>query len=151
MVSVNVYAVCPVGSNDDHLTIHRVMQNFGRFTLAADSISLRSANPNETITDQQLNTAIENLGSAIDCAQAVLNNPAGDLLPDHASALSGDELKEYISDFVYFMNDFHDGLIEYRTLFQNILAKKPQERDFQPIRDKCKELDDLVEHAHHKV
>jgi hypothetical protein len=151
LTSLSTYAQCPLGQGETTLSIHRVMRNFGRFIMEADMISLKGVNPNETVKDSEIQTAIVKLGYVIDCAQAVLDHPTGEILPDEASKLSGDALKEYIDDFLYFMTDFRDEVTQYRELLKKILTLKPEERDFHPVRDKSKEIDELVEHAHKKV
>ena len=144
-------ATCILGEKEDHLTIERVMRNFGRFTMPADMITLRSLNPSEAISDDQLKTAVEKLGWAIDCAQAVLDNPNEHVIPTEAKMKPGPEREEHINDYLYFMTDFRDGLNEYRLMFKNLLELKSEERDYKPVRKKCIELDKLIDHAHKKV
>lgn len=149
--SAKAMAECPLGQKETQLSIQRVMRNFGRFTLNADAISLKGLNPHDKVTDAELQVAIEKLGLAIDCAQAVLDNPTGSMLPDEATWLKDKAREDYISDFLYFMEDFRDKLVEYQQLFKDTLQQTPEERDYNSIRKKCLELDKLVEHAHKKV
>jgi hypothetical protein len=150
--SAIAHAECPLGEKETHLTIHRVMRNFGRFVTPADMVTIKGVNPNEKVNDQELTIAIEKLGYVVDCAQAVLDNPTGDMLPTDAHNIEDAKTRqEYVDDFLYFMTDFRDGLIEYREMFKKTLLQKPEERDYKPLREKCIELDNLVEHAHKKV
>ena len=107
---------CPVGRKDDHLNIHQIMINFGHYTLTADMVAVKGTNPAETITNEDLQKAADDLSVAAICADAVITgyqtNP--DLLPDKADFLSGDARTEYINDFIYFMTDFKDEIATYR-------------------------------------
>jgi hypothetical protein len=142
---------CPVGEKDDHLTIHRVMQNFGRFFSVAEMTVLRGMDPNDQVTANDLAISIDKLNLIISCAEAVLQDPTGDLLPDQASRLSRDERDEYISDFVYFMEDFRDNVSQFRDLFIQLQGEDPKSWDFKPLKEKDDELNEQIEHAHHHV
>jgi hypothetical protein len=149
--STYALADCPLGAKEDHLTIQRIMRNFGRFVTPADMVTIKGVNPAEKVSDAELTDAIENLGKVIDCAQAVLDHPEGDLLPAESRRLEGSARKDYLDDFLLFMTDFRDGLKEYREMFQKTLLQKAPDRDYKPLRQKCIELDNLVEHAHKKT
>lgn len=145
-------ATCPLGAKDDHLTVHRIMINYGKYVGPADHIVLLGARyPNETVTDSDISTSIDQLGLAIACAQAILDNPTGDLLPDKASFLTGQEQKDYIDDFVYFTNEFHDALVVYRDSFKKMLATPKASRNWELLYAESKELNDLIDHAHRKT
>ncbi|QDK36697.1 cytochrome b562 [Bdellovibrio sp. NC01] len=143
---------CPLGAKDDHLTIQRVMINFGKYVGQADHIALLGAKyPNETVTDADIQDAITKIGLAMSCAQAVVDNPTGDMLPGKAMFLEGDELKEYVEDFVYFMAEFKDQLAHYQASFQAMLATKAADRKWDPLYEESEKLNDFIDHAHRKT
>jgi hypothetical protein len=145
-------ANCPLGAKEDHLTIQRVMRNFGRFVSPADLITLKGVTPYQEITEADLSEATTKLSLAIDCAQAVLDNPTGEILPaEYRRQESEAARQEYLDDFLSFMGEFRDGLKDYEKLFQELILKKPEERNYQPLREKCLELEKMVDHAHRKV
>lgn len=147
-------ADCPLGAKEDHLTIQRVMRNFGRFVMVADSVALNGVNPIEkpAIKDADISEAITKLGFAIDCSSEVLKNPTGDLLPSKLNLMTDEKEKaEIADDFVTFMGDFHDGLVEYQDMFKKLLAQPATDRNFDEVNNKRQELDDLVERAHKKL
>lgn len=147
-------ADCPLGAKEDHLTISRVMRNFGRFTLPADSLCLKGINPpeRESISDSQITDAIAKLSLAVDCAEAVLKNPTGDVLPSHLELMTDAKAKaQVVDDYIYFMTDFRDGLKEYQDILGKLLTQPSAERNYTEANDKRQELDTLVERAHKKV
>lgn len=144
-------ATCPVGAKEERLTFQRVMRNFGRFTMPADMLALRGVNPNEKITDQEIQTAIEKLDVVVACAAAVIANPADDLLPASTRSLAGEKRQEYIDDLVYFLTDFRDGISDYRAMWSDALKKPYAQRDFQRLLQKSEKIDDLVNRAHKKL
>ncbi len=143
---------CPLGAKETHLTVQRVMMNFGKYVGQADYVVLLGAKyPNETVTDAQIADAVSRLGLAITCAEAVINNPTGDLLPGKSIFLEGDALKEYIEDYVYFMTDFRDALVHYKASFEAIGAVKAADRNWDELYAESKKLNDLIDHAHRKM
>lgn len=145
-------ATCPLGAKDDHLNIHRIMINYGKFVGPADHIVLLGARyPNETVTDADISSSIDQLASAIACAQAILDNPTGEMLPDKASFLTGQAQQDYIDDFVYFTNEFRDALEVYRNSFIKMLATPKESRNWELLYAESKELNDLIDHAHRKT
>lgn len=70
-------AICPLGAKEDHLTVQRVMRNFGRFVGVADNVCVLALNSwrHEPIPDAKLTEAIDKLSMAIDCANDVLKDP----------------------------------------------------------------------------
>ena len=147
-------AACPLGAKEDHLTVQRVMRNFGRFVGFADNICVIALNSwvRDPIPDAKLMEALDKLGMSIDCANDVLKNPTGDVLPSKLILMKDEPAKaELVDDYIYFMTDYRDGLTEYRELFQKLLTQKPEERDFTEANEKRLELDKLVERAHKKL
>lgn len=143
---------CPLGKNEDHLTIQRIMINYGKFVSDADHVAVYGARyPNEVLTDQDIEKAIKQLNLAINCAQAILNNPTGDLLPNKAHDLSGAEQEEYISDFLGFTEDFHEALTAYQLSFKNILEKDTTHRVWEPVYQESLALNEMISHAHRKL
>lgn len=145
-------AVCPLGANETELTVQRVMRNFGRFISDADHLCIKAKNPEELISNEEISAAINQLGLAIDCADEVLRNPTGDLLPSKIEFIQdAKEKKELVDDYIYFMTDFRDELIQYRKLFEALRAQEPALRNFQEINEKRQDLDHLVDRAHKKL
>lgn len=143
---------CPLGAKEDHLTIQRVMMNFGKFVGQADHIALLGAKyPNETVTDADIADAINKLALAQTCAQAVIDKPEGDLLPSKVTFLDGDAKKEYIDDFVYFMTEFRDELIVYQDTFKTLAAAKAADRKWDDVYAESEKINKLIDHAHSKT
>lgn len=149
---VAALAVCPLGEKETHLTVHRVMRNFGRFTMDADYLCVKASNPAEKVMDAEITEAITKLDMAIDCASEVLKNPTGELLPSKLNLMNDEKEKaDLVDDYIYFMTDFKDGLTQYRDLFKNLLAQPAAERNFTEADEKRQELDHLVTRAHKKL
>ncbi len=143
---------CPIGLKNDHLTIQQVMINYGRFVGHADHIALLGARyPNETVTEEQIAQIVPYLLSAAACAQAVLDNPTGDLLPSKTSFLKGEERINYINDFLFFTEEFRDVLIEYSNAFLFLSQTSAQKRNWESIYQKSKEVDAFIDRAHRKI
>jgi len=147
-------ADCPLGEHESTLTVGRIMRNFGRFTMVADSIAADGVDPwgHKPVTAAQMTEAIDKLSQSIDCADAVLKNPTGDLLPGKLTFITDEkERAAFVDDYVYFMTDFKDGLIEYREIFKKLQAQKPEDQKFDEANSKREELDNLVNRAHKKL
>lgn len=146
-------AACPLGENETTLTVHRVMRNFGRYTSPAEDIAFKTTNPysNEKVEDAEYTAAAASLDIAISCADAVLANPTGELLPDKSVFLEGKEKADYIDSYIYFMEEFKTGLGEFRDLLLATLAQKPEARDYPALKRKGDELNDLINHAHKRL
>jgi soluble cytochrome b562 len=139
---------CPLGK-EDHLTIQRVMINFGHFTMRPDFAALRGAKlPNETVTTEDLVQAANDLDGAIACAQAVIDGPTEDLLPSATDRVKSEERAAFIENFVYMMGEFQEGLVEYKALFAQLAETPEADRDFTEVYSKCQELNDLVDRSH---
>lgn len=143
---------CPLGEHDDHLTLPRVMVNFGRFTTDADLVSLKLNDPwKPIVTDAEITAAAVRLGGAIDCADAVLAHPEGDLLPGYLDKLSKQAREEAVEDFVSFMSDFRDLLALYQKSLFDYVAAPLEKRDATTMDRIRHEIDDTVDHAHRKT
>lgn len=145
-------ANCPLGEKETHLTVQRVMRNFGRFTGDADYLCVKSKNPHETITDAEITDVITKLGLVILCAEQVLKDPTGDVLPTKLVFMPDEKEKsELVDDYIYFMTDFKDAVIEYRNIFIGLLAQNPSERTYTEVCEKYQDVDNLVNRAHKKL
>lgn len=142
---------CPLGKGEAQLTIARVMRNFGRFTVEADSNALKGINPHDKVTVGQIRKSIDDLGVAISCAQAVLEAPHGDLLPSCTKALTGKAFKDYVSTYLRLMKEFEVALAVYQDLFKQALAKSENERSFDVIYKQSKSIEELVDAAHKEL
>ncbi len=145
---------CPLGAKEDHLTVNRVMRNFGRFIMYADGVCIKAQNPWEKdhITDQEITVAIGKLDLVVVCAEAVLKDPTGDVLPSKLLLMKDEKEKaELVDDYIYFMTDFKDAVLEYRELFKTLLLQKAVNRNYDEVNTKRHEVDALVERAHKKI
>jgi hypothetical protein len=145
---------CPLGAKEDHLTVNRVMRNFGRFIMYADGVCVKAQNPWEksNITDAEISEAIGKMNQVVACAEAVLKNPTGDVLPGKLLIMTDEKAKaELVDDYIYFMTDFKDAVVEYRELFKKLLIQKPADRNFDEANSKRHEIDALVMRAHKKI
>lgn len=153
LLTTTMASACPLGEKEDVLTIQRVMRNFGRFILAAEMVTLKANNPNETafVQDKEFTEAAAKIDIAISCADAVIANPSGRLLPDNALELQGDALVDYIDSLVYFMDEFKTSMTEFRDLLLLTASKKVEERDYLALKEKNEEIDKLVLRAHKRL
>ena len=153
LLTTTMASACPLGEKEDVLTIQRVMRNFGRFILAAEMVTLKANNPNETksVHDKEFVEAAAKIDVAISCADAVIANPSGRLLPDNALELQGDALAEYIDSLVYFMDEFKTSLTEFRDLLLLTASQKVEQRDYLALKEKNEEIDKLVLRAHKRL
>lgn len=142
---------CPLGKGETHLTIARVMRNFGRFTVEADSNALKGMNPHDKVTIEHIRKSIDELGIAISCAQAVLESPKDDLLPSCTKALTGQAYGDYVSTYLRLMKDFEVALAVYQDLFKQVLAQPENERNFEVIYKQSKSIEELVDAAHKEL
>jgi hypothetical protein len=142
---------CPLGAKEDHLTIQRVMRNFGRFVSDADALAIQAQQIPESITDEQIKTASAKLTLALACAQAVLDQPESNRLPTHANELQGPERDQFIAKFLDFMRQFRDGLEQYRNITDALLTVAKPNRQFDELYQKYKTMDALVDKAHSEL
>jgi hypothetical protein len=149
--SLSALADCPLGEKEDHLTIQRVMRNFGRFIMPAENIAYRGQNKYDQVSDADLQEAIEKLSYVISCADAVIANPTGDLLPTVARSMTGDELKNYVDSLTFMMDEFKLSVTDYQSAFIKILAQPKEQRDLTGLLKMTQDQDALVEKAHKKL
>ena len=127
------------------------MRNFGRFTLQADSAALKSQNPHDKVSDQQLLKSINDLGLAISCARAVIDSPKDDLLPTCTKVLDPKAFDEYVTAYVRLMKEFETSLIEYQSLFKQVLSRPESDRNFSTIYQHSQYLNKLVDTSHKEL
>lgn len=127
------------------------MRNFGRFILPAELITYRSQNKPESVTDAQLQEAIEKLSVIINCANAVLENPTGDLVSADVHDLPADDKANYLDSYTFFMDEFKLSIIDYQSAFIKILAQPQAERDYSKLMQLTKDQDALIDRAHRKL
>lgn len=142
---------CPLGPRQDHLTIHQVMINFGSYTLAADTLAEKFVMPYEDVSNDLISTAAKDLDIAKACAEAVLANPSGDLLPSGMNSLSAADREKMVSDFLAFMIEFHDALLDYRDGCLDLLREKPEVRNFKNLFALHTNLTAIANRAHGKL
>ncbi|MGE0634685.1 MAG: hypothetical protein AB7O96_19890 [Pseudobdellovibrionaceae bacterium] len=140
-------SACPLGKNESHLTVQRVMRNLGRFTLHAESVTLKGINPHDTVQDSELQKAIDDLDIAMSCLQAVIQNPKGDLLPSHSQTFKGQGLEDYIHLYIALMREFKIVLFDFQKMLKAILLTTGQ-RNFDIPRNHMLVIDEYVTRAH---
>lgn len=143
--------VCPLGNKEDHLTIHRVMRNFGRFMNPADLLALKSEKDSESITDTEIQNAASKLQIVESCLQAVLDNPTGEMLPDKVSEMSEEEKQKYVPLFLKLMNDFKVEVITFRSQLEQILSVEKASRNFKPYYSQYELINRMVDDAHQEL
>lgn len=147
-----VVEACPLGKGEEHLTIQRVMRNFGRFTLSADANALKGMNPHDKVSSAAIAKTIDDLEIAISCAQAAVLPPlAGALLPACTEALSETVRIDYINLYVKLMKDFESELVVYQNLYKLVLMQPEETRDFNGIYKQSKKIEELVDSAHKQL
>jgi hypothetical protein len=154
ILAVSSFAsACPLGEKEATLNVHRVMRNFGRYMGPAEDVAFKATDPYgvEKVQDQEITDAAAKLDIAISCADAVLANPTGELLPDKSVFLEGKEKADYIDSYLYFMEEFKTGLGEFRDLLLATVAQKVEARDYAALKRKGDELNDLINHAHKRL
>ena len=125
---------CPLGG-DAHLTIQRVMINFGKYTADADAITRDASG-----TDTEIASAVSGLKISQACAQEVVDGTSEDLLPAGARKVTGAKRDNYIRDFKKAMADFAQALGDYA----DALSRK----SFNEAAGKKKLVGDLADEAH---
>jgi hypothetical protein len=156
ILSVSVTAAadvtCPLGANQNHLTIQQVMTNFGKYVGQADYIAMRGAKyPDQALAEADITDAAAGIVIAQNCAQAVIDKPEGDLLPSRTVFMDAATKKAYVDNFVYFMTDFRDALIKYHTDFAALAAQKPADRDWNALYQESTDLNNMIDHDHRKT
>lgn len=109
---------CPVPAGDDTLTLSGIMRNFGRGLLPADKAVQRGMMDAPDVTDAQLAEAIAGIRMVETCAQMAHDDQSGALWPTHSKELSGNELKDYLETFRFYMAAFVQSLGAYSAEFE---------------------------------
>lgn len=152
VLAQSAHAACPLGKGEDRLTLPRVMRNFGRSIMHADYLCVKSRIPQESVTDAEIHNAIEKLSLVLDCAEEVLRDPTGERLPSKINLLESEQKKvDLADDFIYFMTEFKDTVMDYRDSFQTLLKKTPSERNFTDVCEKYQDVNRVVNRAHKKL
>lgn len=146
-------SACPVGEKETTLNVHRVMRNFGRYMSPAEMVAFKATDPYgvEKVQDPEIIDAAAKLEIAISCADAVLANPTGELLPGKVVFLEGKAKADYIDSYIYFMEEFKTGLTEFREMLLAVVAQKVEVRDYKALKRKADELNDTINHAHKRL
>ncbi|MNL10203.1 hypothetical protein D3C87_1309980 [compost metagenome] len=153
ILASSLASACPIGEKETTLNVHRVMRNFGRYMSPAEDVAFKATNPygTEKVQDSEITAAAAKLDISISCADAVLANPTGELLPDKSVFLEGKIKADYIESYIYFMEEFKTGLTEFRDLLLVVVAQKVETRDYQALKRKGDELNELINHAHKRL
>ncbi|MGZ3652467.1 MAG: hypothetical protein ACXVB9_19430 [Bdellovibrionota bacterium] len=141
-------AECPKGDHEASLTLSRVMRNFGRFTMIADSVAINGLQNPASIGDSDIQNAIDKLVLAEACAAAVVADRDESLLPQKAGDLHGADRDAYIKLLRDTMQDFADGLRAYQGVYQDLLAAPPALRSFEKAKKWADEIDARATRAH---
>jgi len=141
-------AECPLGDHETALTLSRVMRNFGRFTMIADSVAVNGLQNPAAIKNSDIQNAIDKLVLAEACAAAVVHDSNESLLPLKAGDLRGPERDAYVKLLHETMQDFEDGLVAYQSVYQDLLAAPPASRTFEKAKAWADEIDARATRAH---
>jgi len=139
---------CPPGAGETKLTLTRVMRHFGKGISPADKAAKKGAEAPLEVSDAELELAMNGLALAMSCAQAVAADRSGDLYPKKASELSGDIRERYLVLFFSRMNEFLQGLADYRAIYAELRALPPGERSFARARTQMRAVAELASRAH---
>lgn len=142
---------CPIGPKEDHLTIQRVMRNFGKFSMDAESICITGQSNPSSISDDQLSKAMTKLDTVVACAEAVIAHPEGDLLPAGYDDLNPSDRADMIKKLVGFMSDFKTLNVQFKSLLLDQLQKPIQSREYKTCYEFDKKYNELIDRAHKEV
>ena len=144
-------AACPLGAKDDHLTLQRVMINFEKFTMAADSVVQKYQTP-DIVTDAQVIQAVQDLQIVDACADAVLHATSDELLPSGARKLTGAAREQYAAEFLQAMTALRSAIQDYAAALINSntggAGTAGQPRDLTTALAKKKIVDEIADQAH---
>lgn len=141
-------SACPKGPRESELSLSSVMRNFGRFLLPADSLVTRAHQDAKIATEKELAQAIEGIGTAMSCADAVLHDTKGSLWPTKASSLPPAERDGYLKIFHTHIQEFSERLAAYQAEFSRQQALGQNERDFTTAARLKAEIQDSARNAH---
>lgn len=142
---------CPLSPKEDHLTISRVMRNFGRYSREAESLTLTGKDFPLDVKESILDKAINDLNIVVICAEAVINNPTGDLLPTAADDYTGIERENYILKFVNFMHEFKASTLHFQSLLINEKNKNLANRNYKIAYEYTKTFNEIIDLAHKEL
>lgn len=142
---------CPIGAKEDHLTISRVMRNFGRYSREAESLTLLGKDYPLDVKESVLDKAITDLNLVVSCADAVINDPSGDLLPVAADDYTGIERENYILKFVNFMQEFKVSTLHFQSLLVMEKNKAPSDRNYKNAYEYTKKFNEIIDLAHKEL
>lgn len=111
---------CPKGAKDDHLTFQRIMINFGRYTMTADSVARQDAEwlfKNKSDVEK----SVQDLALAIACTNAGIVNRSV-LFPAGAQQYSTEARKAYIEAYGTWLEKYLIALTSYRSELARLLS-----------------------------
>jgi hypothetical protein len=147
--ATQAHADCPKDSNNDPLTFDQVMINFSNYLNAPDLAADDGVNDPTSVSDQALQKAVTNIGIAIDCANAVLNDTTGQLYPpEYYSQKTDAEKTAYLNLLDGYMSDFAGALTTYQTDFQQLQGLAVGSRDFSAVEKQSNAVEDIATSAH---
>lgn len=151
LLSINTFA-CPLGAKEDHLTIQRVMRNFGRYTRDAEMLVLQGIDNPSYVKEEILDKAITDLNIVVSCSEAVMANPTGDLLPTMGQDLKGSELQDYLKKINKYFSDFKSATLEFQRLLKVEKEKPVAQRNYRPAYTYDKEVfNAIIDEAHKEL
>ncbi len=139
---------CPLGPNEEALSLSRVMKNFDKFSRLADSSVRKGLEDKTSVTDVELEQVVSNLEVVASCAVAVLTSESFDLLPAKAKRLTGQEQKDLIAKYLDYMSRFKAETILYSEEFARLRSFEMSERDFANANLRKQSFSELVDEAH---
>jgi hypothetical protein len=142
---------CPLGAKEDHLTIQRVMRNFGRFSREAESLTITGKDYPDSVSETTLDKGISDLSLVVSCVDAVLQNPTGDLLPSAADNLEINEKEAYIVKFIQYLNDFKNSTLYFQKLLVVEKNKPINLRNFKISYEYTKTFNEIIDRAHKEL
>jgi hypothetical protein len=142
---------CPISPKEDHLTISRVMRNFGRYSRDAESLALTGKDFPLDVKESILDKAISDLNIVVTCAEAVINNPTGDLLPVAVDDYTGFERENYILKFINFMHEFKASTLHFQSLLITEKNKNLADRNYQIAYEYTKKFNEIIDLAHKEL
>lgn len=141
--------VCPLGEKEDHLTIQRVMRNFGRYTRHPQFISLKGVQWPSDITDLDIEKAVADLDIVVACARAVVTKPEGDLLPTYFADLSAEERSLHMLKYLEWLRKFIIEVQLFQSMFRELSNVDFRIQDqFKKLEQQSKKMDQVVNEAH---
>lgn len=139
---------CPLGAGETTLTFTRVMRNFGRGIFGADQATKKGLASPASVADTELVNAQSGISVAMNCAEAVLLDRSGVLVPRKTASLVGEARERYLKVFLQRMKEFHEELGRYRAIYLRILETPVAERDFTTAGNQMRAVAESAARAH---